>query len=86
MSARSRRSLSCFPILLCTFFFLSVPEAQSTQPQPKQQQSAEQTTPVEATLLKSDPESQHAADLYNVGNFVEAMPLLEKLAAEHPED
>src|SRR5262249_36117655 len=31
-------------------------------------------------------ERQHAFELYRSGKFVEAMPLLEKLAADHPSD
>jgi tetratricopeptide (TPR) repeat protein len=33
-----------------------------------------------------DPERQHAQELYDRGNFVAAMPLFEKLSAEHPTD
>jgi tetratricopeptide (TPR) repeat protein len=35
---------------------------------------------------KPDPELQRAAELYSQGKMVEAMPLLEKLAAEYPKD
>jgi tetratricopeptide (TPR) repeat protein len=35
---------------------------------------------------KDDPERQHALELYRSGKFVEAMPLLEKCAADHPSD
>ena len=34
----------------------------------------------------SDPDRQHAIELFNAGKFVDAMPLFEKLAADHPED
>ena len=34
----------------------------------------------------NDPERQHAADLFNAGKYVEAMPVFEKLASEYPED
>jgi tetratricopeptide (TPR) repeat protein len=35
---------------------------------------------------KPDPDRQRAAELYSQGKMVEAMPLLEKLAAEYPRD
>jgi tetratricopeptide (TPR) repeat protein len=50
---------------------------------------AAQTTPTPATgdsATKNDPERQHAIDLFKSGKFVEAMPLFEKLAADHPSD
>jgi tetratricopeptide (TPR) repeat protein len=38
------------------------------------------------TAPKDDPERQHALELYHSGKFVEAMPFLEKLAVDHPDD
>jgi tetratricopeptide (TPR) repeat protein len=38
------------------------------------------------TSEKNDPDRQHALELYDQGKMVEAMPLLEKLAADHPKD
>src|SRR5437588_11059343 len=35
---------------------------------------------------KSDPERDHAHELFMSGKFVDAMPLLEKLAADRPSD
>jgi tetratricopeptide (TPR) repeat protein len=44
-------------------------------------------TPAQAPATpKDDPELQHALDFYRAGKFVDAMPLLEKLAVEHPSD
>jgi len=39
----------------------------------------------EATT-KEDPQRRHAIELYSQGKFVDAMPLLEALAADHPSD
>jgi tetratricopeptide (TPR) repeat protein len=36
--------------------------------------------------VKEDPARQHAIELYSQGKFVDAMPLFEALAAEHPSD
>jgi tetratricopeptide (TPR) repeat protein len=47
------------------------------------------STPAQAPAAvspKDDPELQHALDFYRAGKFVDAMPLLETLAAEHPSD
>ncbi len=38
------------------------------------------------TSEKNDPDRQRALELYGQGKMVEAMPLLEKLAAGHPKD
>src|SRR4029077_10930688 len=35
---------------------------------------------------KDDPERSHAIELYRQGKFVDAMPLFEKLVANHPSD
>jgi len=51
-----------------------------------------QTAPAQPTQSGStasqnqDPERQHAIELFNAGKFVDAMPLFEKLAADHPDD
>jgi tetratricopeptide (TPR) repeat protein len=50
-----------------------------------QTQPAPLTAPAE-TGAKSDSERQRAIELFNAGNFDDAMPLFEKLAADHPED
>jgi tetratricopeptide (TPR) repeat protein len=42
-------------------------------------------TPAQSTA-KDDPERKHAHELFLSGKFVEAMPLLEKLAADRPSD
>lgn len=55
---------------------------------------AAQTAPAAATVpqasvettSKDDPELRHALDFYRAGKFVDAMPLFENLAAEHPSD
>jgi tetratricopeptide (TPR) repeat protein len=46
--------------------------------------NAQNTQP--PSTQSSDPERQRAAELFNAGNFVDAMPLFEKLAAEYPDD
>ena len=48
-------------------------------------QATEPSSPIQTTP-KDDPERQHAVDLFKSGKFVEAMPLFEKLAADHPAD
>jgi tetratricopeptide (TPR) repeat protein len=67
------------PVLVLAGLFLAfVPShAQTAQP-------AAQTPSVQSE--KPDPDRQRAIELYNAGNFVEAMPLFEKLAADYPED
>jgi tetratricopeptide (TPR) repeat protein len=51
---------------------------------------AAQTPPAQSAQAQSkphdDPELQHALDLYRAGKFVEAMPLFEKLSADHTSD
>lgn len=39
-----------------------------------------------ATAAQDDPEREHALQIYRQGKFVDAMPLLEALAANHPSD
>lgn len=56
-------------------------DAAAPAPAPAAQPPAPQTT-----APKNDPERQHALAVYDSGKFVEAMPLLEKLAADHPND
>lgn len=59
-------------VLLCgTLFLAQTPQQQSSSPE---------------LALHNDPEPQHVTDLYNAGKFVEAMPLFEKLVADHPDD
>ena len=43
-------------------------------------------TPSTATAPQDDPERKHALEVYKDGKLVEAMPLLEKLAATYPKD
>lgn len=43
-------------------------------------------TPSTEIAEKNDPARQHALDVYRSGKMVEAMPLLEQLAADHPSD
>jgi tetratricopeptide (TPR) repeat protein len=52
------------------------PQSQSAPAQSSQSQAAP----------KDDPEREHALALYRAGKYVEAMPLLEKLSADHPSD
>jgi len=59
--------------------------AQALQPQSTPTQSAPQASPAQPRP-KEDSERQHALDVYHAGKFVEAMPLLEKLAADNPSD
>jgi len=40
----------------------------------------------DASTVKESPERQHALELYDQGKMVDAMPLLEKLAADNPKD
>jgi tetratricopeptide (TPR) repeat protein len=73
------RSLSdhLIGLLVAAFLVLSVPAAcvaQDAQTQPPEQ------------ATKEDPARQHAIELYSQGKFVDAMPLFEKLAADHPSD
>jgi tetratricopeptide (TPR) repeat protein len=42
--------------------------------------------PPAQAAAKDDPERQQAIEVFNAGKYVEAMPLLEKLAVDHPED
>src|SRR5262249_48657835 len=46
-----------------------------------QEPPAKQDVPAQA-----NPERQHALELYSQGRMVDAMPLLEKLAADNPKD
>lgn len=43
-------------------------------------------TPTDQTEKWKDPEMRRALELYQGGKMVEAMPLFEKLAADHPKD
>jgi tetratricopeptide (TPR) repeat protein len=58
---------------------------QMQQPHSAQTQSTPSANSAD-TKPKSDPERQRAIELFNAGNFVDAMPLFEKLAADHPDD
>jgi tetratricopeptide (TPR) repeat protein len=48
--------------------------------------SAAQGTQTPEIVPKKDPAREHAEELYSQGKFVNAMPLFETLAAEHPSD
>jgi tetratricopeptide (TPR) repeat protein len=68
-------------LLAAAAFLLVIPgPAQTSQPQPVPQSSPPGST------AKPDSERQHAIALFTSGNYVEAMPLFEKLVADHPED
>jgi len=43
-------------------------------------------TKLDENPAKSDPEQEHAIELYKQGKFVSAMPLFEKLVADRPTD
>ena len=45
-----------------------------------------QTSSTPEKTPKEDPARQHAEELYSQGKFVDAMPLFEALAADHPSD
>lgn len=67
----------CFLVAVMSFGFLSaLSAAQATPPG---------STPAQSTQ-KDDPAREHALALYGAGKFVEAMPLLEQLSADHPTD
>jgi tetratricopeptide (TPR) repeat protein len=85
MSAMLRRFFRCVLLAVGTLLLAGVLQAQTSQQPPAPVKQPPQGSPVEIAP-KPDPERQHAADLYNSGNFVEAMPLLEKLAADHPNE
>ncbi len=55
-------------------------------PAQTQPQSAPATNAPVVAATKDDPDRQRAFELYRAGNFVGAMPLLEKLSADHPSD
>lgn len=63
-----------FTFLICTCLAAQTPDGQQNGPLPSQSTS------------KEDPQRQKALDLYHAGKFVEAMPLLEQLVADHPDD
>jgi len=51
------------------------------------QTAPDKTAPASpAPAVKSDPERDHAHELFLSGKFVDAMPVLEKLAADRPSD
>ena len=70
-------------ISFCLLAAVAFSRALTAQTAPAPAASA--TAPAKATP-KDDPELQHALDFYRAGKFVDAMPLLEELAAEHPSD
>jgi len=72
-----RRFLLTAALMLA--FILRTAHAATPQAQP-------QSTQPPANQAPADPERQRANDLFKAGNFVEAMPLFEKLAADHPDD
>lgn len=45
-----------------------------------------QNSQASEVTTKDDPQRRHAIELYSQGKFVDAMPLLEALAADHPSD
>ncbi len=67
---------------VCLLSLPGLPRERTTYSQATQSPVA---TQAEASP-KSDPERQHAIELFSAGNFVDAMPLFEKLAADHPDD
>ncbi|MGO9084038.1 MAG: tetratricopeptide repeat protein [Candidatus Sulfotelmatobacter sp.] len=74
------RSLSILAALLSLLFSGRL-AAQATE----SQSAPAQPAPAQSTS-KDSPERQHALELYHAGKFVEAMPLLEQLSADHPND
>jgi tetratricopeptide (TPR) repeat protein len=79
---RRRRSVFALGTLLAV---ATLTQAQASQPQSTPPRGTAQENPVQPGH-KENPERQHALDVYHGGKFVEAMPLLEKLAADNPSD
>jgi tetratricopeptide (TPR) repeat protein len=79
---RRRRSVFALGTLLAV---ATLTQAQAAQPQSTPSQGEPQATPSQPGS-KENPERQHALDVYHAGRFVEAMPMLEKLAADDPSD
>jgi Tfp pilus assembly protein PilF len=68
------RRISLFPCLTSIVLIASLALAQEAPAKPTDSPE------------KQDPERQHAMELYNQGKMVQAMPLLEKVFADHPND
>jgi tetratricopeptide (TPR) repeat protein len=79
---RRYRSLLALGTLLA---FSTPMHPQASRPQSTPSQGEPQATPSQPGP-KENPERQHALDVYHAGKFVEAMPLLEKLAIDNPSD
>jgi len=75
----SLRYFLVFALASMAFCTLSI--GQQDEPKTAPAQSAPSPAPA-----KDDPARDHALELYRAGNFVEAMPLLEQLSADHPND
>lgn len=75
------RSLCRFLVLaLVSIVFSAILIAQQEQPTSAPAKSANSAAP------KDDSARDRALELYRAGNFVEAMPLLEQVSADHPSD
>jgi hypothetical protein len=79
MTAALRRILPVSALSLSLILLQLPMHAQSAAPTPAQNAPAQATPP-------SDPERDHALQLFNAGKFVEAMFALEKVSADHPND
>ena len=78
LDTRRAVRVAAWMALLARFAVLSA-SAQTTSPPSPSAPSAQ-------TAAKDDPERQQAIEVFEAGKYVEAMPLLEKLAVDHPED
>ncbi len=75
-----RRLKLCTLLLVFTFFLSMFHSDAFAQTLDKPETKQDENPP------KSDPEREHAIELYKQGKFVSAMPLFEKLAADRPTD
>src|SRR5258708_21407888 len=71
-----------FVVLFVSLLLLVGSICAQTSPEASAPASSARVQPAE----KSDPERDHAHELFMSGKFVDAMPLLEKLAADRPSD
>ena len=71
-----------YSLRVCLLSLTALLQGPATYPQTAQPQAAAQaeTSPI------NNPERQRAIELFNAGNFVDAMPLFERVAADHPDD
>jgi len=76
------RSLRCFLAVALTSIALSALSI-TQQEEPKTAPTQSGSSPA---APKDDPVREHALEIYHAGNFVEAMPSLEQLSADHPDD